>query len=180
MPRITRPQSLPSCKRGSTGWCVRCCPGSSSGPINCCCGWRRRSYATNGLAVPTRDAAPPAAKAGWSHHLEPVVVVLNPWLEYLKYGFLSGFSATGFSSHPFSYKMGSLQPPCGQPENTLDQPAAATWPGPRGAGLPNLIAAGRWKRSRMPARYTERQADGRGAVARYYPGERGLMLLQAA
>ena len=27
------------------------------------------SYATNGLAVPTRDAAPPAAKAGWSRHL---------------------------------------------------------------------------------------------------------------
>ena len=60
-----------------TGWCVRCCPGSSSGPINCCCGWRIRSYATNGLAVPTRDAAPPAAKAGWSRHLKPVVVVLD-------------------------------------------------------------------------------------------------------
>ena len=59
-----------------TGWCGRCCPGSSSGPINCCCGWRIRSYATNGLAVPTRDAAPPAAKAGWSRHLKPVVVVL--------------------------------------------------------------------------------------------------------
>ena len=27
-----------------TGWCGRCCPGSSSGPINCCCGWRIRSY----------------------------------------------------------------------------------------------------------------------------------------
>ena len=26
-----------------TGWCGRCCPGSSSGPINCCCGWRIRS-----------------------------------------------------------------------------------------------------------------------------------------
>ena len=60
-----------------TGWCGRCCPGSSSGPINCCCGWRIRSYATNGLAVPTRDAAPPAAKAGWSRHLKPVVVVLG-------------------------------------------------------------------------------------------------------
>ena len=60
-----------------TGWCGRCCPGSSSGPINCCCGWRIRSYATNGLAVPTRDAAPPAAKAGWSRHLKPVVVVLE-------------------------------------------------------------------------------------------------------
>ena len=63
-----------------TGWCGRCCPGSSSGPINCCCGWRIRSYATNGLAVPTRDAAPPAAKAGWSRHLKPVVVVLGLWL----------------------------------------------------------------------------------------------------
>ena len=55
---------------------MRCCPGSSSGPINCCCGWRIRSYATNGLAVPTRDAAPPAAMAGWSRHPEAVVVVL--------------------------------------------------------------------------------------------------------
>ena len=32
MPRITRPQSLPSCRRGSTGWCVRCCPGERFGP----------------------------------------------------------------------------------------------------------------------------------------------------
>ena len=35
-----------------------------------------RSYATNGLAVPTRDAAPPAVKAGWTPHPETVVVVL--------------------------------------------------------------------------------------------------------
>ncbi len=55
---------------------MRCYPGSSSGRRSCCYGWRRRSYATNGLAVPTRDAAPPAAKAGWSRHLKPVVVVL--------------------------------------------------------------------------------------------------------
>ena len=34
-----------------------------------------------GLAVPTRDAAPPAAKAGWSRHLKPVVVVLEVWPE---------------------------------------------------------------------------------------------------
>ena len=54
-----------------------CYPGSSSGRRSCCYGWRRRSYATNGLAVPTRDAAPPAAKAGWSRHLKPVVVVLT-------------------------------------------------------------------------------------------------------
>ena len=52
---------------------------SSSGP-KCCCGWRIRSYATNGLAVPTRDW-PPAAKAGWSRHLKPVVVVLEVWPE---------------------------------------------------------------------------------------------------
>ena len=53
---------------------MRCYHGSSSGPISCCCGWRIRSYATNGLAVPTRDAAPPAAKAGWSRHPKAVVV----------------------------------------------------------------------------------------------------------
>ena len=34
--------------------------------------------------------------------------------------------------------------------------------------LAALMSAGRWKSSRMPARYTERQAAGRGAVARYY------------
>ena len=31
-------------------------------------------------------------------------------------------------------------------------------------GLPALMTAGRWKSSRMPMRYTERQADRRGAV----------------
>ena len=36
-----------------------------------------------------------------------------------------------------------------------------------------LSSAGRWKSPRMPARYTERQAAGRGAVARYYQGGRG-------
>ena len=34
--------------------------------------------------------------------------------------------------------------------------------------LPALTTAGRWKSARMPARYTERQAAGRGAVARHY------------
>ncbi len=77
MPRITRPQSLPPCRRGCTGWCGRCCPGNGSGRRSCCCGWRIRSYATSGRAAPTRDAAPPAVKAGWSHHLKPVVVVLG-------------------------------------------------------------------------------------------------------
>ena len=37
-----------------------------------------------------------------------------------------------------------------------------------GVELPELMTAGRWKSARMPARYTERQAAGRGAVARYY------------
>ena len=32
------------------------------------------------------------------------------------------------------------------------------------------MTRGRWKRSRMPARYTERQAADRGAVAKYYQG----------
>ena len=39
-----------------------------------------------------------------------------------------------------------------------------------GVELPALMQAGRWQSSRMPARYTERQAAGRGAVARYYQG----------
>ena len=41
-----------------------------------------------------------------------------------------------------------------------------------GVELPALMTAGRWKSSKMPARYTERQAADRGAVARYYQ-ERG-------
>ena len=39
--------------------------------------------------------------------------------------------------------------------------------------LPELMTAGRCKSPRMPDRYTERQAAGRGAVARYYQGGRG-------
>ena len=42
-----------------------------------------------------------------------------------------------------------------------------------GVELPELMTAGRWKSSRMPARYTERQTAGRGAVARYYQGRGG-------
>ena len=41
-----------------------------------------------------------------------------------------------------------------------------------GAELPALMVAGRWQSPRMPARYTEKQALGRGAVAKYYQ-ERG-------
>ena len=37
-----------------------------------------------------------------------------------------------------------------------------------GLELPALMTAGRWKRARRPARYTERQAADRGAVDRYY------------
>lgn len=37
-----------------------------------------------------------------------------------------------------------------------------------GVELPALMQAGRWKDSKMPARYTERQALERGAVAQYY------------
>ena len=37
-----------------------------------------------------------------------------------------------------------------------------------GVELPALMTAGRWKSSKMTARYTERQAADRGAVARYY------------
>ena len=40
-----------------------------------------------------------------------------------------------------------------------------------GVELPALMTAGRWKSSTMPARYTERQAADRGAVARYYQQE---------
>ena len=39
-----------------------------------------------------------------------------------------------------------------------------------GAELPALMVAGRWKSARMPARYTEKQALGRGAVARWRGG----------
>ena len=42
-----------------------------------------------------------------------------------------------------------------------------------GVELPALMNAGRWKSPKMPARYTEGQAAGRGAVARYYQGRRG-------
>ena len=37
-----------------------------------------------------------------------------------------------------------------------------------GVELLPLMTAGRWKSARMPACYTERQAAGKGAVARYY------------
>ena len=42
-----------------------------------------------------------------------------------------------------------------------------------GVELPALMQAGRWQSSRMPARYTEHQAAGRSAVARYYQQKGG-------
>ena len=54
-----------------TGWCGRCCPGSGSGRTSCCYGWWSLNYVTS------RHAAPPAVKAGWSRHPEPVIVVLG-------------------------------------------------------------------------------------------------------
>ena len=40
-----------------------------------------------------------------------------------------------------------------------------------GAELPELMTASRWDSPTMPARYTEAQAAGRGAVARYHRGD---------
>ena len=40
-----------------------------------------------------------------------------------------------------------------------------------GAELPELMTAGRWDSPTMPAKYTEGQAAGRGAVDRYYRGD---------
>ena len=42
-----------------------------------------------------------------------------------------------------------------------------------GFALPELMTACRWKSPRRSARYTERQAGGRGEVARYYKGVEG-------
>jgi site-specific recombinase XerD len=62
---------------------------------------------------------------------------------------LAGIDAKGVSGH--SCRVG------------MAQDLAAS-----GAELPELMQAGRWKSPTMPARYTERQAAGRGAVARFY------------
>lgn len=42
-----------------------------------------------------------------------------------------------------------------------------------GASLVELQTAGRWKSATMPARYSEKQAAQRGAVARYHERRRG-------
>jgi len=39
-----------------------------------------------------------------------------------------------------------------------------------GAALPSVMQAGRWKSARMPARYSEKQAAKKNAVAQYYRG----------
>ena len=39
-----------------------------------------------------------------------------------------------------------------------------------GVELPALMTAGRWKSPAMPASYTEKQAAGGGAVAKFYRG----------
>ena len=63
------------------------------------------------------------------------------------------------SSHPLlkQWRFGTGR------QGGMAQDLAAT-----GVELPALMTAGRWKSAKMPARYTERQAAGRGAVAKYY------------
>ena len=41
------------------------------------------------------------------------------------------------------------------------------WPVPSGVNLPTLKIFGRGKSAKTPVRYNERQAGGRGAVAKY-------------
>ena len=74
--RITRPQSLPSCRRGCTGWCVRCCPRNGSGRVSCCNGWKTSSSATSGRNAPTGNAVPPAVGKHQASLPKPVVVIL--------------------------------------------------------------------------------------------------------
>ena len=52
--------------RRSTGWCGKCCPGSGSGRLSCCGGWRRRKNATSGPDAPTPSAGPLCAHLGLS------------------------------------------------------------------------------------------------------------------
>ena len=46
--------------RRSTERFGRCCPGSGSGRLSCCGGWRRRKNATNGPGSPMPSVAPPS------------------------------------------------------------------------------------------------------------------------
>ena len=81
MPLITRPQSLPSCRRGCTGWCGRCCRGNGSDRVSCCNGWKMSNGATSGRNAPTRNAVPPAAGKHQASLFKPVVVILEIWPE---------------------------------------------------------------------------------------------------
>lgn len=65
----------------------------------------------------------------------------------------AGLEAVGFSGH--SARVGMTQ----------DLTAS-------GADLAAIMQAGRWKSERMPARYGERLAAGKGAVARWYAGQK--------
>ena len=69
--------------------------------------------------------------------------------------------------------MGGWAPRLAGHHRTLGRVGMAQDLSAAGFALPELMTAGRWKSPRMPARYTERQAAGRGAVARYYQGGRG-------
>ena len=62
---------------GCGAYCVIEFPPDGPPSMSCCYGWRIRSYATNGRTAPTRNAAPPVVKAGWSRHPKAVVVVLE-------------------------------------------------------------------------------------------------------
>ncbi len=76
------------------------------------------------------------------------------------------------TGEPIDQGFGLLANQVGQrPEKDLSVTVVA-WARPRTRAsrveLAALMAAGRWKSSKIPARYTERQAADRGAVARYY------------
>ena len=49
-----------------------------------------------------------------------------------------------------------------------------------GVELPELMTAGRWKSSSMPARYTERQAGRSGRGGQVLPGETGVVITMNA
>ena len=90
----------------------------------------------------------------WYHRQEPAVLDANApvfglSVSQLNRRILVAGLGKGFSGH--SGRVG------------MAQDLAAT-----GVELPALMTAGQWKSSQMPARYTEQQAAGRGAVPRYY------------
>ena len=111
---------------------------------------------------------------------------IDSWLEYLKYGFLPEVVQPGFPATPSATGVGDLQPwletalfpatlgltsghfgTYGRVGIALDLTAT-------GMELPSLMTAGRWKSSRMPGQYTERQAAGRPGIAGRKVAERGI------